>query len=101
VTRKVFAIGMNKTVPRNQEAHRDGHYRGDWLTVDREGWLAQKHDHLRRVRQWFSVEGRTRDLLAFNVSRGDGYAELCGFLGLPVPDEPYPWRNRSTADRSD
>ena len=88
-------------VLRNREAHREGRERGDWLTVDRERWLAQKHDHLRRVREWFSVEGRTRDLLEFNVFRGDGYAELCGFLGLPVPDEPYPWRNRTTGDRPD
>ena len=83
-------------VRRNQEARRAGRYRGDWLTVDREAWLAEKHDHLKRVRNWFSVEGRERDLLEFNVFRGDGYPELCGFLGLPLPDEPYPWRNRAT-----
>jgi hypothetical protein len=28
---------------------------------------------------------------------GDGWAPLCAFLGVPVPDEPYPQVN-STAE---
>lgn len=34
-------------------------------------------------------------LLVFEAS--DGWEPLCGFLDLPVPDEPYPWVN-STED---
>ena len=30
-------------------------------------------------------------LLVFDVA--DGWAPLCGFLGLPVPDEPFPRTN--------
>lgn len=84
-------------VRRNQVAAREGRYDGDWLSVDRAGWLAEKHAHAARVQDWFAVDGRSRDLLVFDVFRGDGYAELCDFLALPVPDEPFPWSNRTTA----
>lgn len=38
-------------------------------------------------------EGRD-DLLEVCWERGDGWAELCGFLDLPVPDRPFPHVNR-------
>ena len=28
-------------------------------------------------------------------SAKDGWQPLCDFLGVPVPDEPYPWLNES------
>ena len=28
---------------------------------------------------------------------GDGWAPLCGFLGVPVPDEPFPRANDADA----
>ena len=39
--------------------------------------------------------GRPRDLLVMDMSAGASWFELCGFLRKPVPDEPYPWENRS------
>lgn len=39
-------------------------------------------------------EGRPHDLLVVDLERGDGWAEVCGFLGLPQPDEPFPHLNR-------
>lgn len=32
-------------------------------------------------------------LLIYEVA--DGWAPLCAFLGVPVPEEPFPWRNSS------
>jgi hypothetical protein len=30
-------------------------------------------------------------VLQLDVCAGEGYERLCPFLGLPVPDEPFPW----------
>jgi hypothetical protein len=34
-------------------------------------------------------------LLVMDVTAGDGWDKLCGFLGVPVPDEPFPHEHRS------
>jgi hypothetical protein len=42
---------------------------------------------------WDVVEyfkDRPNDFLIMNVDAGDGWRELCGFLGKPVPGVPYP-----------
>ncbi len=31
-----------------------------------------------------------KDLLVLNMDKGDGWKELCTFLNVPVPQEPYP-----------
>ena len=31
---------------------------------------------------------------------GDGWAALCDRLGLPVPDEPFPWTNTTAEFRA-
>jgi hypothetical protein len=33
--------------------------------------------------------------VGFEVTQG--WAPLCAFLGVPVPDEPFPWENDSAA----
>lgn len=50
-----------------------------------------KEVHEANVRRYF--EGRPEKLLVLNVFEGDGWDELCGFLGCPVPEEPYPREN--------
>jgi hypothetical protein len=37
---------------------------------------------------------RPRSLLTVNWEAGDGWQELCSFLGLDVPDQPFPHLNR-------
>lgn len=49
--------------------------------------------HNRDVRAHF--RDRPDDLLVVDWERGDGWPELCGFLGLPVPDAPFPHKNRA------
>ncbi len=49
--------------------------------------------HLRRVRAYFSE--RPHDLLEVCWEEGDGWEELSRFLGLQVPDMPFPHENRS------
>lgn len=50
--------------------------------------------HEREVRAYFA--DRAGDLLVMDLERGDGWAELCAFLGLAVPAEPFPVKNRSS-----
>lgn len=50
-----------------------------------------KRLHEENVRSHFAA--RPDKLLVFDVFRGDGWPELCRFVGLPVPDGPYPHQN--------
>lgn len=46
--------------------------------------------HGERVRDYFA--DRPGALLTMDISAGDGWAPLCAFLDLPVPDAPFPHR---------
>jgi hypothetical protein len=50
-----------------------------------------KELHEENVRRYFA--DRPDDLLVFDLAQADKWEPLCGFLGLPVPDEPYPHHN--------
>ena len=52
--------------------------------------------HNADVRAYFAE--RPGDLLELDVTRGEGWAPLCDFLGAPVPDVSFPHANRA-ADR--
>jgi len=52
--------------------------------------------HIREVKEYFS--DRPADLLVMDLSAGDGWDELCRFLGVAVPDRPFPRANEA-ADR--
>ncbi len=40
-------------------------------------------------------------LLVINLMQGDGWPELCGFLGLPEPAQPFPYENRAPRSKVD
>lgn len=71
-----------------------GHYDGNFLTVDEDAWTRQHREHHSRVRGYFA--DRPNDLLIMNIVGGDGYDVLCPFLGLPVRGDPFPWSHRGT-----
>ena len=48
--------------------------------------------HVAAVRAFFEGSGR---LLELNICEGEGWEKLCPFLGVEVPDIPFPWANRS------
>ena len=55
-------------------------------------------DHLRvyeEIKQYFS--GRDGTLLVMNICNGDGWEQLCPFLGLEIPDSTFPHINRIRA----
>jgi hypothetical protein len=49
--------------------------------------------HEQRVRRFFQDKPTDR-LLELNIFAGDGWPELCVFLGKDVPSIPFPWENR-------
>jgi tetratricopeptide (TPR) repeat protein len=52
--------------------------------------------HSRRVRRFFADKPEGK-LLEFDIFKGQGWAELCAFLGLPSPERPFPWANKSAS----
>ena len=52
------------------------------------------HDHQAEVRRYF--EGRPDDLLVLDVTRSSGWDDLCRFLEVPVPAEPFPFVNKAS-----
>jgi hypothetical protein len=44
--------------------------------------------HNREVRAFFA--DRPDQLLVLDFAAGDGWEQLCGFLGEPIPDRPFP-----------
>ena len=59
-------------------------------------YISRYNQHNHDVITYFS--GRDKDLLLMNLEDGDGWEKLCGFLGSPIPDAPFPQVNR-TIDR--
>lgn len=51
-------------------------------------FLERYRRHNREVMDYF--KDRPSDLLVMDMDDGAGWPELCGFLGVPVPAEPYP-----------
>jgi len=49
--------------------------------------------HVRNVRHYFA--DRPDDLLILDICGGEAWDELCPFLGLSAPVEPFPHLNRS------
>ena len=60
--------------------------------------LVERYErHTAEVAQYFC--GRPGDLLVVDWEQGDGWSELCGFLGKPVPHVPFPHANKSGASK--
>ncbi|HBG30933.1 hypothetical protein GXC69_07245 [Candidatus Macondimonas diazotrophica] len=62
---------------------------------DRSAAIAEYHRHIAAVK----AEVPADRLLLFNVA--DGWAPLCAFLGMPVPEQPFPRVNDRDAIKRD
>jgi hypothetical protein len=60
-------------------------------------FLERYRQHNREVADYF--DGRPEDLLIIEITRGQGWNELCAFLGHKSPDLPFPHSNPA-GDRS-
>ena len=47
-----------------------------------------RRDHEFERGSW--VAATSMKVLKYDIYNGDGWPELCKFLGLPIPDQPYP-----------
>lgn len=66
---------------------------GDELAEnDPKGYKSVYRNHIRDVREFFAGSDRFLDVC---WERGDGWAELCSFLDVPVPDVSFPHANAS------
>jgi hypothetical protein len=50
-------------------------------------------NHNEEVKEYF--KNRPRDLLVVCWEKGDGWKELCEFLNLPLPNLPFPHKNKT------
>ena len=64
------------------------------LFLNHENYAEAFHAYDRRVRRFFADKPKER-FLKFDIFAGNGWRELCAFLGRDVPDAPFPWRNRA------
>lgn len=78
-------------VEKNQKMKELGEYTGTFLVVDPDTWRAEWVHHVTRVREYFA--GRD-DFLEIDITAGSGWGPFCDLLGLPEPEEPFPWVNR-------
>ncbi len=80
-------------VERNRSEAAAGRYSGTFLEIEPGRWTEEWHEHHARVERYFA--GRD-DLLVLRITEGDGWAELCPFLGHDVPDLPFPARTHQS-----
>ncbi|NPD47864.1 sulfotransferase family protein [Lentimicrobium sp. S6] len=58
-------------------------------------------DHFnKRVRHFFSDKPKDK-ILTFNICEGDGWETLCPFLGVPIPQKPFPHSNKRPTQYQD
>lgn len=69
------------------------------MDFDSETMLTRYREHNREVLKYFS--NRFNDLLVLDMDNGHGWAELCGFLGTPIPNQPYPTLNPKPVSRKE
>ena len=62
-------------------------------TFDETAFRTAFHEHENKVKHYF--KDRPDDLLVLNVTTNAGWAPLCSFLGVPVPDVPFPYVNKA------
>lgn len=61
------------------------------VEFSRDRFLAAYESHVRNVRAYFA--GRPETLLEIDICGGEGWATLCPFLGLDVPNAAFPHAN--------
>ncbi len=69
----------------------------DRTTFDAQHFRAFWHAYHTNVDAYFAQ--RPADLLRLDFSAGDGWEKLCPFLGVPIPDTPFPHANKRRQKR--
>ncbi|MGV6801170.1 MAG: sulfotransferase family protein [bacterium] len=61
-------------------------------------WIATHQAHIDAVLAYFAT--RPDDLLVMDFAQGDGWEKLCPFLGVTIPNTPFPQKNTSKSRKS-
>jgi hypothetical protein len=91
-------LGRKTVITEEQNERRGILYGLPFPDVTDEQLIGRYRRHHEEVRAHFA--NRPGDLLEVDWSAGDGWVQLCGFLGHPVPEIPFPHANRAGAPRS-
>jgi tetratricopeptide (TPR) repeat protein len=70
------------------------------LFLDHDDPAAAYRAHDRRVRRFFADKPGD-GFLELDLFGGQGWSELCAFLGRPIPAQPFPWENRGAPPPAD
>ena len=65
---------------------------------DREKFKNTYEKHHKEVLNYF--KDRPDDLLVMDISKGEGWEKLCGFLGREIPETPFPHANITRQERN-
>jgi hypothetical protein len=64
---------------------------------DRGRFVRAYRRHVQAVQRYF--EGRPGDLLVIDIAGGDGYEKLAPFLGVAIPEQPFPHKGKRLSER--
>jgi len=90
----LFEVGIT-TLPSNLRQAGDDIHQQFYgrTTFDTDHFCAFWHNYHAQISTYF--QNRPQDLLIIDFTRGDGWEQLCSFLGLPIPSTPFPHRNQA------
>ena len=74
-------------IPLHEWLYGDGVMRGN-----EQLYLERYRRHNQEAKAYFT--DRQEDFLMLDLAGGDGWSELCGFLGDPAPNRPFPHANK-------
>lgn len=71
------------------------HYpESNWYNMNTDAWKEEYKKHKQDVLTYF--KHRKSDLLVFNVFKEDSWEKLCSFLNLPVPQDHFPFKGKTS-----
>ena len=88
---------LNQAQKKPRSPYRELVYGSRDLVGHEEALVSQYEAHNSAVRLYFA--NRPQQLLEVCWDTGDGWRELCGFLGRSIPSKPFPRANPSARDR--
>ncbi len=89
----LFTVDFPRLSAQHQQLGNQIHTRFYGRTTFSESIFREKwHVYHQEVDTYFAQ--RPQDLLRLDFSQGDGWAELCPFVGRPIPSQPFPHRNK-------
>lgn len=67
-------------------------YYHPWYYKHEIQWIWKKRAHEASAMHYFC---NTDKLLVMDITKGDGWKEICAFLNVDIPDMPFPHKNKS------